>query len=92
MVQLFLKKFNGVSFFEKNVIEHTICLDACLTGMGAIFYESVYHLHTPEIFKNAHITALEMLNIFVAIKIFGKNCNNKTVNVFCDNSAVVSVL
>ena len=60
--------------------------------MGAIFDNSVYHLQTPEVFRNARITALEMLNVFMAIKIFGKNFISKTVNVFCDNSAVVSVL
>ena len=35
----FLEKFNGISFFKKQKIDDSIHLDACLTGMGAVFSE-----------------------------------------------------
>ena len=35
---------------------------------------------------------LEMLNIFVALKIFAASCRSQTVNIFCDNNAVVLIL
>ena len=60
--------------------------------MGAIFNNSVYHYKTPVAFKDTHITVLEMLNVLVALKTFGHLCNSKTINIFCDNNAVVTVL
>ena len=87
-----LQTFNGVSFFHKKTTDHIIYLDACLDGMGCIFHDQVYHCKTPEFLVGEHITALEMFNIFVAIQEFGNSFNNKTVTIFCDNMAVVTIL
>ena len=61
----FLSIFNGTSFFQKKKIDSTIHLDACLTGMGA-----VYHCKTPAYLENANITTLEMYNILIATKLW----------------------
>ena len=64
----FLNKFNGKSFFVKTTVDLEIHLDACLTGMGAVFGNEVYHIATPDFLKSDNIATLEMFNILVAIR------------------------
>ena len=85
----FLDTFKGVS---TNITQHTIYLDACLDGMGCMFHEKVYHCKTPTFLVEEHITAQEMFNIFIVIQRFGNLLKNKTVTIFCDNLAVVTIL
>ena len=49
-------------------------------------------MKTPQAFKDAHITVLEMLNVYIAVKVFCQHYCSKIINIFCDNSAVVTVL
>ena len=67
-------------------------LDACLTGMGAIFNSEIYSIKLPDKFHTENIATLEMLNILVAVKIWAKSWEKKTLKIFCDDEAVVSVL
>ena len=52
----------------------------------------VYKLHIPLAFKNYTIVHLEILNIVVALKIWGDIWKNRVINIKCDNMAVVEVL
>ena len=63
----FLEVFNGKSFYIKNSVDAEIHLDACLTGVGAVFKQEIYHAKIPKVFQHLHITVLKMLNILVAL-------------------------
>ena len=88
----FLSSYNGVTFYDNNQIHATIALDACLSGLGAVYKDMVYALPIPRGFANYTIVHLEMLNIMVALKVWGQHWSNKCVEIKCDNLAVVSVL
>ena len=89
---IFLLQFNGVTFFDYKEPDHTVYLDACLTGFGAAFTNKVYALTIPLDLKNYTIVHLEILNIVIAIKIWGNIWKNKAIDIKCDNMAVVEVL
>ena len=88
----FLLQFNGVTFFDYKEPDHIVYLDACLTDFGAAFANKVYALPIPLGFKNYTIVHLEILNIVVAIKIWGEIWQNQAIDIKCDNMAVVEVL
>ena len=66
----FLETFNGTSFFKKSPENFTLHLDACLTGLGGVFGNKVYHIALPEELTARPIAGLEMLNILVAVRIW----------------------
>ena len=88
----FIDTFNGVTLYHKNSVDGEIHLDACLTGVGAIFGNEVYKAKIPPLFKECHITALEMLNILVAVRQWEFKWSGLVIKIFCDNAAVVTVL
>ena len=67
-------------------------LDACLTGMGGVCGNYVYHLKIERGYGNLNIVHLEMLNILVALRIFGPQWTKQKLLMKCDNDAVVKVL
>ena len=88
----FLPKFNGTAFFVHHPVQATIELDACLQGLGAVHMNQVYAIHIPQYCKKFSIVHLEMLNILVAVRVWGKYWKNQRILIKCDNQAVVSVL
>ena len=64
----FLPVYNGVTFF-KYIPTRNVYLDACTTGLGAIYEKQVYVLLLKEHWQAANIAALEMVNILVALKV-----------------------
>ena len=76
----FLPHFNGITIFRKPHIPESeaLHLDACLSGMGAIWHNRVVHL--------------EMMNIIVALRLWGRLWQHSQVKIFCDNEAVVQVV
>ena len=88
----FLDKYNGVSMYNHRKIDVVVELDACLDGLGGVWKNLVYHLPIPQHYLGLTIVHLEMVNILVALKIFGPLWTNKKVLVKCDNQAVVAVL
>ena len=48
----FLPLYNGVSLYDHRPIDHTLELDACLTGLGGRWCDFVYHLPIPLGFMN----------------------------------------
>ena len=88
----FLEQYNGITFYEQPKPDYQVALDACLTGMGGHFGSMVYTLDIPFGYNNYHIAHLEILNIVVAAKIWANHWANKSVNILCDNEAVVEGL
>ena len=88
----FVDKYNGVSMYNHRRVDHVIELDACLDGLGGVWKNYVYHIPIPRHYLGLTIVHLEMINILVALKIFGPFWANKKVLVKCDNQAVVAVL
>ena len=91
----FLPTYNGISYISKTNIdpEQTLHLDACLTGMGAIWRDRVYAtpIHNCGDLKLT-IVHLEMLNIVVALRVWGKMWHHGSSSVKCDNLGVVQVV
>ena len=88
----FLCSYNGITFYDNKPVQAIIALDASLTGLGAVFHNMVYALPLPSGHLNYNITQLEMLNIMVALKIWGQAWQNMRIEIKCDNLAVVQVL
>ena len=57
-----------------------------------MFYNMVYALPLPSGRLNYNISQLEMLNIMVALKIWGQAWQNMRIEIKCDNLAVVQIL
>ena len=87
----FLPVYNGVSFFNYTPSK-VIHLDACPTGLGAIFDSQVYALPLPAAWHTENIAYLEMINILVALKVWHAQWAGLRVLIKCDNQAVVAVL
>ena len=91
----FLPHFNDVTCLKKDPIDNSqeLYLDACLTGMGAVWRNRVYTTPIYEIpgFELA-ITHLEMLNFVVALRIWGPFWKHSTIKIFYDNMSVVQVV
>ena len=88
----FLNSYNGVTIYQVTPLYSRIFLDASLQGMGGCFNNYVYSLPIPLGFRNYNIAHLEMINVMVALKIWGHCWTNKCIRIFCDNLAVVEVL
>ena len=91
----FLPTFNGSTKIFKPRISNpqSLHIDACLTGVGGIWGHRVYAAPVPLFGKfSLNITHLEMLNLLVALRTWGKFWKNSTVEIFCDNMAVVQVV
>ena len=88
----FVDKYNGVSMYNHRRADHVVELDACLDGSGGVWKNYVYHIPIPRHYLGLTIVHLKMINILVALKIFGPFWANIKVLVKCDNQAVVAVL
>ena len=91
----FLPVFNGITYFKKLEVdkEQNLFLDASLTGLGGVWRNRVYA--TPVInIPNFHLTIvhLEMLNVVIALRLWGGHWRNMRIAIFCDNYSVVQVI
>ena len=90
----FMHNFNGITKIhdQPNKCTH-LYVDACLTGIGAFVDGQVYHHEIPYCYRlSLTIVHFEMLNVMVALRLWGESWTNATVKVHCDNAAVVSIL
>ena len=87
----FLPVYNDVSFF-KYIPSKVVYLDACPTGLGAIYNDQVYALPLPVSWQSQNIAYLEMVNILVALKVWHVQWAGLRVLIKCDNQAVVAIL
>ena len=85
-----LPDYNGIRIIDKEDLpyQEEVELDACLTGCGATIGEQYYAEVFPEAVQaKGHIIArLELLNIVVALKVWGECWRGKRVRIFCDNT------
>ena len=87
-----VKNYNGVTSYDIKPLHEQMHLDASLEGLGGCFKNLVYSLPLPRDFMSYNIAQLEMVNLVVALKIWGSLWTNKRVEILCDNKAVVEVL
>ena len=78
--------------FDHTPIAGEIQLDAYLQGLGACFVNQVYANEILLGYKDFAITHLEMLNILVALRVWGQAWQGKKLLVHCDNKVVVVIL
>ena len=90
--QVFLTSYNGITFYHQSPLHKRICLDASLEGLGGCYDNSVYALRIPRGYKDYNIAHLQILNVVVALKIWAPRWANKSIQIMCDNMAVVEVL
>ena len=81
--------YNGVKVVDKDQVpcQDRLELDACLTGCGAFVGDAYYAEQFPEeVLREKHIIAhLELLNVVVAIKVWGAEWRGHKVDIRCDN-------
>ena len=86
----FLNHFNGTVMFPQFRPQVQVHVDACLTGMGAIWDSNVYAAsRNVWATRGASITQLEMCNVLLALRVFAKVWSKKCVIFNIDNQAVV---
>ena len=88
----FLQIYNGVTMYQVTPLFEDIHLDASLTGLGGQFKNYVYSISIPKGYMGYNIAHVEMLNVVVALKVWGQQWAIKCVRLFCDNQAVIEVL
>ena len=88
----FPSMYNGISLYDHKKVDATPDLGACLTGFGGNCGNLVYHLPIQRGFRNRTIVHLEMVNIFLTVKLFKHQWVSHRVLICCDNKTVVSVL
>ena len=91
----FLPTYNGIAYIIKSDIDEvqSLYLDACLTGMGAVWRDRVYAtpIHNCGYLKLT-IVHLEMLNIVIALRVWGPFWQHGSISVHCDNLGVLQVV
>ena len=91
----FLPHFNGITYINKPNLpyNHTLHIDASLTGLGGIWNNQVYATPIFDIYgMDLKIVHLEMLNLLIALRLWAQQWSHSRVRFFCDNSAVVQVV
>ena len=92
----FLPKFNGTAKYIHNDVTQveTLAIDACLQGVGGVWQNRIYTAPLPNALKNDrdfNITHYEMINIIVALRLWGAEWSHQKVLLKTDNIAVVSI-
>ena len=88
----FLPVFNGTASYDMIEFAETLEIDACLTHVGGVWNNAVYSAPLPDHIKdnpNLYITHYEMINILVALRIWGSAWAHKRILLRSDNMAVV---
>ena len=63
-----------------------------MEGLGGCYDNLLYALRIPRGFNNYNIAHFEILNVVVARKLWGHAWANKSIQIMCDNIAVMEVL
>ena len=89
----FLLQFNGIRVFPYIGNTFEVDLDASPYGLGAVFDKLCYAAKFPFGFNPAlTIVHLEMLNVYVALKMWAHHWANSQLKLRSDNAAVVASL
>ena len=82
-----------IVLFEKAKPQLEVFVDACVTGIGAYWEDNAYAVSRNFNATNGfNITKLEMLNVLIALRIFGNMWENLNVKFCVDNKASVCAL
>ena len=92
----FLPVFNNSTTYDHKDIAwaQSLAIDACLQGVGGVWDENVYTCVLPEVMRQddtLNITHFEMVNIIIALKLWGQQWANKKVLLKTDNMAVAHI-
>ena len=88
----FLPSFNDTSFIKRNAVDpvQSLYLGACLTAVGGVWRDCVYATPIQNLEGlNLKIVHLEILNIVIALMIWGSLWSHSTITVHCDNLGIV---
>ena len=93
----FLPEFNGVSLIPEarwSEPDTVFATDACLTGCGGVCGDEYFQSEFPAAISQSalHISALEMLTVILAVKVWGRRLERAKIRLFCDNEATVQVI
>jgi hypothetical protein len=90
----FLPSYNGIHMIRSAIPDFEVHVDSCLTGCGGHWDTHYYHTAFPSdtLQANHPICHLELLNILLALRLWGKMWHHKNVLVYCDNTPAVCVL
>ena len=89
----FLTNFNGTVMFDTCRPHYQVFVDASLSGMGASWHNDVYAVTRHMVATiGLNINQLEMLNVLIALRMFGECWKNHCVEYKIDNKAVVFAL
>ena len=92
----FAKQWNGKAMIyrrPKELAQGTLVSDASGSwGCGAFFRDKWFQLEWAGNLKNAHISVKELVPIAIAAAIWGPEWSTESIEVKCDNAAVVAVL
>ena len=91
----FLPKFNGKAQYVHVLPSqaHTFAIDASLERVGGVWANQVYSISLPPNLKTGRhsITHFEIINILVALKLWAREWQQKHINLYVDNQAVVTI-
>ena len=82
----FLAKYKGVSIYNHRAVDHTVELDACLLGLSACYNNYVYALSIPNDYLNLAIMRLKMLNVLLAVRVFGPHWYRHKILIKCSGA------
>ena len=90
----FVRLFNGTTFANwAGSHDHEEFVDASLMGLGGVWNNAFYSCSLPVYVKSQErIVVFEMLNILIALRVWGHKWKDSRVVIWCDNRVVVDVL
>ena len=93
----YLSQYNGVSMMileEWSKPDEVFSSDSCLSGCGGFWQGNFFHAVFPKSVsdKKYNINILEILSVIICMKLWGSSFKGKRIQVYCDNSAVCSVI
>ena len=90
----FLSATNGIKLLAPNRKQITVVADACLQASGALYDKKAYTFKFPSFFVDLklHISAIECLNVLLAIRLWSADWCHRQVTIKVDNTATYYAL
>ena len=92
----FLPVFNGSTTYNHKDIAcaQSLAIDVCLQRVGGVWNDNVYTSMLPDLIKDneqLNITHFEMVNMIIAVKLWGHQWKHQKVSIKTDNMAIVQI-
>ena len=93
----FLPEYNGVTLIPEarwSEPDTVFATDACLAGCGGVCGKEYFRSEFPARISQAilHISALGMLAVVLAVRVWGHHMGRAKIGVYCDNDATMQVI